>query len=652
MIKNVFSWFRNWYLYGTIAIVYLVYVTFPGYYLSISAGLDNSWAYAINYLPNSSYLVGRDVVFSWGPLGYLLNPQNLVNNIINSMIFLVAMHSLFALSLFYFLYRAKRKLQVIVFAASYLTIYALLYWSLRESSSLLTLGLLLGISFDSNKIIKYSSASVCGVVAGLLLFIKPNLGMGAFAMLIIYAIIVLAKQRQQSWRILLAGGITYITTVLITALASMKSLSAVIQWFRYSMDIVSGYGEAMSVVGPFIILLLGILSLVIYFALVLILWKQKAQPRYIALIFIVPLLLAFKQSFCRQDIYHQLIFFAFFLAILCVLILNAVGKKELIACIAGFFILIICMAGFYLYLAGTIPTIHPNINELTAGTADFLQGKQGRSNISSILHYDDLRQRLDEQSKTNLATDELPSETVDIIKSGGGSVDVLPWEISYCPANNLSWDPNPVLQIYSAYTASLDQWSASHYEENRAPEFLIVEFMDIDGRHPLLGAPATWRSVISNYGLALWDSQAGRLLLKRNMQPSQEITTVVKQENAYINQWIVVPPSDNLLFVDVDMRATFLGTAAKNLFRIPPVYIDLVYESGRAMSYRIIPDTAKNGLLINYLPSNAEELSKLFAGTANDRVVQFKISGPGTIYYDNQIGLTWKGISYAVEFEG
>lgn len=176
--------------------------------------------------------------------------------------------------------------------------------------------------------------------------------------------------------------------------------------------------------------------------------------------------------------------------------------------------------------------------------------------------------------------------------------------------------------------------------------------MDIDGRHPLLGAPATWRSVISNYGLALWDSQAGRLLLKRNMQPSQEITTVVKQENAYINQWIVVPPSDNLLFVDVDMRATFLGTAAKNLFRIPPVYIDLVYESGRAMSYRIIPDTAKNGLLINYLPSNAEELSKLFAGTANDRVVQFKISGPGTIYYDNQIGLTWKGISYAVEFEG
>ena len=54
MIKNVFSWFKNWYLYGTIAIVYLVYVTFPGYYQPISAGLDNSWIYAINYLPNSS----------------------------------------------------------------------------------------------------------------------------------------------------------------------------------------------------------------------------------------------------------------------------------------------------------------------------------------------------------------------------------------------------------------------------------------------------------------------------------------------------------------------------------------------------------------------------------------------------------------------
>jgi len=642
MIQKIFTWFKNWYLYGTIAIGYLVYVTFPGWYLPISTGLDNSWIYAINYLPNSSYLFGRDVVFSWGPLGHLLLPQNLGNNIANSMIFLITMHSLFTLSLFYFLYREKRKLQVILFVASYLIVYVLLYWALREYSLLLILGLLLGISFDSNKIIKYTSASLCGVLAGLLLFIKISLGMGAFAMLIVYAIIVIARQRQQSWRILLAGGITYLTTVLITAFAFMKSLPAIIQWFIYNIEIVNGYGAAMSVVGPIVIVMLGVLSLIIYLTLVLVLWKQKAQPLFIALIFIVPAFMAFKHSFCRHDAPHQPIFFAFLLAILCVLILNAVGKKGLITCIAGFFIL----------LAVTIPVIHPNINYLAADTADFLQGKRGWSNISSILHSDDLRQRLDEQSKTNLAANKLPSEIVDIIKSDGGTVDILPWEISYCPANSLEWNPNPVLQIYSAYTARLDQWSASHYEGNRAPEFLIVEFMDIDGRHPLLGAPSTWRSVIANYGLILADSPAGRLLLKRNMQPAKRTITVMKQENAYINQWIVVPPSHNLLFVNVDMRLTFLGAAAKTLFRIPPVHIDLIYNSGRGiMSYRIIPDTAKNGLLINFLPSTVEELSKLFTGVANDRVAQFRISGPGTIYYGKEISLTWKEMSYPMTLE-
>lgn len=637
MMKNVFTWFKNWYLYSTIALGYLVYVTFPGYYRPISAGLDDSWVYAINYLPNSSYLFGRDVVFSYGPLGYLLLPQNLGNNIANSMIFMVAMHSLFTLALFYFLYRERRKLQVILFAASYLITYALFYWRSAEYWLLLIPGLLLGISFNSNKIIKYTSVSVCGVLAGLFLFIKLNLGVGAFAMLIVYAIIVIAEQRQQSWRILLTGSITYFTTVLITAFASMKSLPAIIQWFRYSMDIVSGYGEAMSKVGSSAILLLGALSLFIYLALVMILWKQKAQPPYIALIFVVPVFLAFKHGFCRQDVGHEPLFFGFLLGVLCVLILSAVGKKQLIACIASFIIIL----GITAY-----------INQPVADTvASTLQGERGWTNISSLLHRDDLRQRLDEQSSTNLVADRLPSEMVDIIESDGGTVDVLPWEICYCPANNLEWNPNPILQIYSVYTARLDQWSASHYEGDGAPEFLIAEFRNIDGRHPLLGAPATWRSVISNYELTLGDFQQSPLLLKRNMQPSQETTTVLKQETAHTEEWIVVPHSDNLLFIDVDMRLTSLGTAAKTLFRIPPVYIDLIYESGRAMSYRIIPDTAKNGLLINYLPSNAEELSKLFTGTANDRVAQFRISGPGILYYNKKMILTWKESAYPIRFE-
>jgi hypothetical protein len=70
--------------------------------------------------------------------------------------------------------------------------------------------------------------------------------------------------------------------------------------------------------------------------------------------------------------------------------------------------------------------------------------------------------------------------------------------------------------------------------------------------------------------------------------------------------------------------------------------MDLLYESGRTASYRIIPDTAKNGLLINFIPVNREELASLFDGTAPDRVAKFKISGDGSDYFEGGFSVNWQ----------
>ena len=45
---------------------------------------------------------------------------------------------------------------------------------------------------------------------------------------------------------------------------------------------------------------------------------------------------------------------------------------------------------------------------------------------------------------------------------------------------------------------------------------------------------------------------------------------------------------------------------------------------------------------MNYLPTNMESLDRLFGNTATDRVVRFRISGPGAWYYNNDYALTWK----------
>ena len=80
----------------------------------------------------------------------------------------------------------------------------------------------------------------------------------------------------------------------------------------------------------------------------------------------------------------------------------------------------------------------------------------------------------------------------------------------------------------------------------------------------------------------------------------------------------------------------------KVLFRIPPVYIDIIRATGLKESYRITPEVAEDGFLLNYLPKDQFDLSDLLNGKSIDRVARFRISGPGVSYYKRAASLVWK----------
>jgi len=681
ILKSLLSLLKNGYIYGTLAVVYLVFVTFPGFYIPIGVGLDKSWQYAINYLPHSTYLYGRDVVFTYGPLGFLLIPHNIGNNLAFSMAFQVLMQVLFASALFYFLYRARHKLQVVLFVILYLVIGITVSWLTGEYTFLLTLGMLLCISFDSNRVIKYSSAGISGALAGLLLFTKFNTGVSAVAMLVVWGIIVAVSRREKGWKLLLAGGGTYILAVTVIAFAFMQSPAAIVQWLSYSLEIAGAYGGAMSLEGSNVSLLLGALSLAVYAALVVILWRQKAKSLNAALIFALPAFLVFKHAFCRQDIWHELSFFML-PAIVCVLLLSSAGKKDLITCLVGFFItyslaVAIIHPDVSRMPVNRLPANQLPVNQLIVKTLDltgrqsswttikselrdsvnmqidsnkdFLKGKTGWANISCMFNFGELRRRMDEQGRANLAADQLPADMVGIIKSGGGAAGVIPWEVCYLPANGLEWKPMFTLQSYDIFTPSLDLKDSANYAGENATAFLIVDFANIDYRNIILDAPASWYEIISNYEVAYQDS-AGHLLLKKKPQDGVDKRLAAGSTSAAANSWVDIPQSDHLMFARVDMQLNWLGRLAMAFFRVPPVYIDLLYESGTPVTYRITPDTARNGLLINFLPYRGEDLAGIFKGIARDRAVKFRINGSGTASYGDNITVNWEESDRPLEF--
>src|SRR6266849_439512 len=74
-------------LLALVATTYLVVAPFPSSYYAIRPGLDCSWVWAINWVADSQFRFGRDVAFTYGPLGYLLYPANIGHHVLASIVF-------------------------------------------------------------------------------------------------------------------------------------------------------------------------------------------------------------------------------------------------------------------------------------------------------------------------------------------------------------------------------------------------------------------------------------------------------------------------------------------------------------------------------------------------------------------------------------
>ncbi|MEH2064109.1 MAG: hypothetical protein V7K50_17890 [Nostoc sp.] len=81
------------------------------------------------------------------------------------------------------------------------------------------------------------------------------------------------------------------------------------------------------------------------------------------------------------------------------------------------------------------------------------------------------------------------------------TIDIIPWEISLVESNKLNWQPRPIFQSYSAYTKSLDNANLSSIS-SKSPEYIIYNLRAIDNRHPFFDEPATFSYIACNYKLS------------------------------------------------------------------------------------------------------------------------------------------------------
>jgi len=629
---------------------YLLFICFPGIrFHAINTGLDNSWTYGINYLVQSEYTFGKDVVFTFGPLGFILQPIDMGANLLYSITFWLLIYFILGALLFYILLRRKQRLTYFIFLLAFIIAWALMsssfsgYYYANQYLIMMLVGLILcTFGFNDSRLF-YIPLFIAGMLSGLTVFMKLNLGIANIGMIFLYSVFLIVKIRRKALYPLIASWGGCLSSVIALLFIHFHSIENLYLWLRASFEIISGYSAAMGYGSTQIpLMILGFIGLVFYVMLLALALIQKNELSFTCLIFASPILFTFKESFVRQDFGHIIYFFLFLPFVISICILFTRNRFGLILTSCIFFI--------SLSLAAVFPLAYQHGEALEyklPQVVKTLSGIEGLNKYSALFSLDNIRNYYEEKGNTNLERDRLPDKWVSEI--GNGSSDAVPWEISYMPANNLNWIPNPVLQTYSEYTSYLDNWSASHYSGINSPQYLIAEYKSIDNRHPLMDAPATWRSILFNYKLLYYDSDAERCLLENNTALTDTKLKVIGNRKASSGEWIDVPENNNLLYARINMPSSLIGKTIGILYLTPPVKIDLVYTNGQTHSYRIIINTAQNGIPINYVPSNSEEFNKLLNGDLDSRVEKFMITGPGINYYSNNIDITWMESSYIIK---
>ena len=621
---------RQWAL--LLLTVYFLVATFNVGFSVVRPGLDASWIYALNYLTDSPLAYGRDVAFTYGPLGYVMVPLPFGAAPGTAAPFRLALQLLFGGVLGVYVARSRGWVPVCAFlVAQIISRLGGLGWSnFMDYQLLLICGLLLGLALmgEGRRPWAYPLA---GLVAALSLFLKFGTGLGIGLTFGVAGLGLLAWRRGL-WKWVCGSWLLAVVAVAGLAAALLGSVRYLPTWLRAGLEIAGGYSSAMSLVAPRRNLILAAAALAVYGGLTLWLLLSRRRLGLLALALSVAAFAAFKGGFVRQDEGHEPLFFVPLPVLVSVLVINAERARELAPALAALVLVFLlgCLARL-----GYGP-ISPSWKSELAGMLSLRMARESARYLTRPETF------TPQQVRERLQGQRLPEEWLAEVDRRTQTADVLPWEISYCPANGLSWSPLPTLQLYTAFTPWLDGWNARHFIDTRVPDFVIVEHLALDGRHPLWDGPATWRAVLNNYEVRRSDAGLNRMLLRRKAQLVEPVLEAAGEGEAAAGQWVAVPDSASPLYLELELEPSLWGKIRRTLLRFPRVEVELVYESGREATYRVMPGLARGGLLMNYLPVGPEELEELFNCQAGDRVARFRVAGSGASLLTRPVKLTWK----------
>ncbi len=610
-------------------------------------GLDASWAHALNLAHAQNLIFGRDVVFTFGPLGYLYNPVPGLAEPFLALACIWAVHGLFLIGVL-LIWRSFGH-RLIVFVSWAVLSGNMLLTSLpfeRMQLSFLSIAIGIVASLVARGDAGPGYLAIAGTMAGLMPLFKTNEGIAACA---IYYILLASlflttgkdsgTARRKVWAFALVPPLVFIFAFVLVE----RNISGLWSFLTTSLQLVMGYSEAMATPGPAYQAILAVFSLL---ALGFVIPLLAVCPRDLRKGFMPALIaafFAFKSGVVRQDEMH-------------------VDLLQIKLAVAGLFLLV-CTRNVRdqrLSIAYVLASFSFGAILYQQAFPLFSQTAKSRAllsdtlaNLSASWHFSSTWEQLNKYNRQRL--EKLRLDGVIFNAVIGGTVDDVPFELDIVEANGWRWKPRPVFQSYSAYTPALDQLNARHLASRESAEHIILQWEDIDGRHPLLDDAASWRSLFDHYDVEL--SRPDLLVLKRRESARYLAPRPIGSVNGAWASDIAVPaPTTNgFIIMRAEIGKSLYGILRGMLFRNDATYLNATHISGAKSRWRVTRANLVNGALLAYLPRNLREALPYFGQAGDglpDRVVSIRFESPGQLEFSSTIRISWLSVAFRPDNSG
>jgi hypothetical protein len=570
------------------------------------AGLDESWWAALYMGAHRGLFFGSHLVFTYGPLGFLgqafLWFQNLA---VIAFLYQAVLHVALAISLVWALRRTVNGTVALVLAVVVL---------IAAPAADVPIGLaavwcLAALSPEPPRF-AWPAVLFGGAALGATqTLVELRSGPVILAMC---ALTLLAGERRLR-NIAAFVGCSALAFLLLW-FASGQELGNLPDFVKNGAQIVFGYGDAMGIPGP-AVYLFGALVLSVAITVLAVLTSRPGRMRLGAGVVIgLACFSLFKEAVVRAGFDHAQIFYGT-VAVMGAAIAFGRRRTLALAVVTGLWVINV---GFQVN-HGNPPSFNPITHIRLAGNQVRLLLNSHRRDV--IEYFYAIRM---------VEIYRLSPTTLRLLR--GHTVYVDPWEEAVAWVYKLRWDPVPVFQNYSAYTASLDRLNSDTLRSPDGPQRILREntvLVDpthsppaIDGRFPGWDPPEQMLTMLCNY-IPLQTTARWEVLGKvpNRCGPARLVSSVHTSYGKTVR--LPEPKPGGVLFAKV------YGAGVSGLERIRA----LVYRAAfryvtvnRTATYRLVPSTAADGLIMD---SAGVDYPGPFALSPRARTIKLSgVSGP------------------------